>query len=70
MLELTRRAEAICRRNATFRARIRASGNSGRDYLWSFMRHWISGLIFKRDPALADRLPAGYRIGQALPKRL
>ena len=65
MIELTRRAEIIFRHHKTSRSRIRTSGNSGRDYLWTFMRHWLAGLIIEHDPVLADRLPASYRIGKA-----
>jgi hypothetical protein len=50
----------------SFRARINAQVNSDRDYLYSFMRHWLSAFIQDHDPALAARLPHRYQIGEPL----
>jgi hypothetical protein len=66
MFVLIRRAEAIYDHNPAFRARIHRHGNSGRDYLWTFMRHWLAGLIIKHRPDLAAKLPASYKVGQSL----
>ena len=62
--KLTHRADAVFRHNRKFRSRVCAAGGAGRDYLWRFMRHWISGLLFEHDPALAARLPKGYNVGR------
>jgi hypothetical protein len=64
MLDLTRRAHKISAHNEKFRQRLNARKNSGRDYLFAFMRHWISGLIIETYPHLADRLPRDYKVGR------
>jgi hypothetical protein len=65
MLDLTRRTHEIATHNEEFRQRLNAPKNSGRDYLFAFMRHWISGLIIENYPHLPDRLPRGYQVGRA-----
>src|SRR5437879_3212476 len=63
---LAERAEAIYAHNARFRSVINRRGNAGRDWLWSFTRHWLAGLLIKHRPALAARLPSAYKIGRPL----
>jgi hypothetical protein len=46
-------AEAVYANNPRFRKKIRSEahgGNAGRDYLYSFMRHWLSAEILKSCP--------------------
>lgn len=43
---LTMRAENIFAENAQFRKGVKQSGNKGRDYLESFMRHWLAGYVY------------------------
>jgi hypothetical protein len=62
--ELAERAEVIYAHNPRFRKLLRGRGNSGRDWLWAFTRHWLSGLLIERRPSLAERLPSEYRIGR------
>jgi hypothetical protein len=62
--QLACHAEVVFRHNPKFRARVCAGGNSGRDYLWSFMRHWLCGMLFEHDPSLRARLPKGYEVGR------
>ena len=63
------RSNAIYQRNPTFRRQISARGNSGRDRLWSFQRHWLAALIKDSHPHLFPRLPSDYQVGRALPMR-
>lgn len=65
--ELTARANTLYAHNPRFRRKIRANGNHGRDYLWAFVRHWLSGLMWERRPHLHARLPGSYSIGPPLP---
>jgi hypothetical protein len=67
--ELIERADAVYRHSPRFRQLLRQPGNAGRDWLWSFTRHWLAGLLIKHRPALAARLPSGYKIGHPLPSR-
>ncbi|MDA1276053.1 MAG: hypothetical protein O2960_18710 [Verrucomicrobia bacterium] len=67
--ELTARANTIYAHNARFRRRIRGKGTSGRDYLWMFMRHWLSALLWERRPHLHARLPSDYCVGRPLPPK-
>ena len=64
---LNERAEALYASNARVRRRLRGSGNGGRDWLWTFMRHWLTALIWQHRPDLHARLPAGFSVGHPLP---
>jgi hypothetical protein len=66
---LVARAETLFGRNASFRRRLCRAGDAGRDWLWAFMRHWLSALIWRQRPDLHDRLPASYRVGHPLPPK-
>jgi len=67
--ELTARANAVYARNPRFRRKVRASGDSGRDYLWAFTRHWLAGLLWERRPQSHTRLPNSYSVGHPLPPK-
>lgn len=64
---LAERAEVIYAHNARFRQLLRQRGNAGRDWLWAFMRHWLSARIGEYHPHLHARLPASYCVGHELP---
>ena len=64
---LVARANTLYARNARFRRRLQAPGNTGRDWLWAFTRHWLAALLLKHRPDQYTRLPPGYQIGRALP---
>lgn len=64
--KLAERAETVYARNARFRQLINGRGNVGRDWLWAFTRHWLSGLLAKHRPDLAARLPSHFKIGRDL----
>jgi hypothetical protein len=63
------RADVIYFHNPRFRRKIRGQGNTGRDWLWMFTRHWLAAMIRKRSPQLYARLPASYSVGHGLPDR-
>ena len=65
--ELTAHANTVYAHNSRFRRNVRAKGNLGRDYLWTFTRHWLAGLMGERRPHLRARLPGSYSIGHQLP---
>ena len=67
--ELTAFANTVYAHNPRFRRKVRGKGNSGRDYLWMFARHWLSALLAERRPQLSARLPSDYRIGRELPPK-
>src|SRR5260221_10791275 len=54
--ELTARAQTIYAHNPRFRRKVRANGERGRDYLWTFARHWLAGLLSERRPQLHARM--------------
>jgi len=64
--DLAERAEVIYTHNPRFRRLLRQRGNSGRDWLWAFTRHWLSGLLVEHRPSLAARLPSEYNVGKPL----
>lgn len=49
-----------------FRRLVRRSGNQGRDWLYSFMRHWLSGLVKDYAPELFRRIPYEFKIGSSI----
>ena len=65
--ELTERADAIYAHNPRFRQLLRRPGNAGRDWLRSFTRHWLAGLLWEHNPRLFQRLPRDYAAGHPLP---
>jgi len=67
--ELTARANAVYARNPRFRRKVRARGDSGRDYRWAFTRHWLAGLMSERRPQLHTRLPNFYSVAHPLPPK-
>lgn len=67
--ELTARANTIYARNPSFRRKVKASGDLGRDYLWTFARHWLAGLIHEHRPRVYMRLPDSFKTGQPLPAK-
>ena len=67
--ELTAYANTVYAHNARFRRKVRGQGDSGRDYLWAFVRHWLTGLLWEHRPQLHARLPADYCVGRPLPPK-
>ncbi|MFT3870927.1 MAG: hypothetical protein QM715_20935 [Nibricoccus sp.] len=65
---LAHRARAIYANSASFRARIKASGDTGRDWLYLYMRHWFAAILKADCPALYDQLPSSFSVGEPLPK--
>ncbi len=63
--QLARRAERVLPHNARWGRRVK--GRGGREFLRMFMRHWLSGLLWRRRPDLFRRLPASYLVGHPLP---
>jgi hypothetical protein len=66
---LARMAENLYLLNSQFRRRARGRGNAGRDYVWAFMRHWLSALLYRRRPGLYARLPDRYALGDPPPAK-
>jgi len=66
-VRLMERAEAVYASNTRFRRRLRGGGNSGRDWLWTFMRHWLAALLWHHWPDWHARLPASFSVGRPLP---
>jgi hypothetical protein len=67
--ELTAYANTVYAHNPSFRRRLRGQGTTGRDYLWAFVRHWLTGLMWERRPQLHARLPADYCVGRPVPPK-
>ena len=62
---LSERAEAVYTRNTDFARKLRGRGNSGRDLLWAFMRHWLAGYVKRTFGTMAfSRLPPGFANGE------
>ena len=67
--ELTAYANSVYAHNPRFRRKVHGEGNTGRDYLWAFVRHWLTGLTWERRPQLHVRLPADYCVGRPMPPK-
>jgi hypothetical protein len=50
--ELAERANLIYQHNPWFHRLMRRRGNTGRDSLWAFTRHWLCALLASRRPDL------------------
>lgn len=59
---LARRAAACYDANERFRRKLR--DRSGRETLYAFCRHWLSGEIKEHDPALFPKIPNGFLMGE------
>jgi len=63
---LVRRAEAVYASRADWQRKLKYRSNYGRDVLYTFMRHWLSGeMKDARDP-LFGRLPDSFSMGVPL----
>lgn len=60
---LAARAEYLYQVNPGFRKHIRAKGDKGRDYLYAFMRHWLSAELHTKAPKVYKELPEDFRMG-------
>ncbi len=67
---LAARAVRIYAHNAAFARRMHAPGNTGREWLRSFMRHWLAAHLARYHRRLFDRLPSSYCMGMGLPHSL
>lgn len=61
--ELATRADTAYQHNDDFRKKIRSAGNAGRDWLYAFMRHWLSSLVQKKDRAAYAKISPEFRMG-------
>ena len=66
--ELIAEANSVYANNARFRRKLRAEGDSGREWLWLFTRHWLAALMHERRPGLHKRLLASFNRGEPLPE--
>ena len=66
-VRLMERAEAVYASNTRARRRLRGGGDAGRDWLWTFMRHWLASFLARHRPDLHARLPASFNVGRPLP---
>jgi hypothetical protein len=67
--ELIAEANTIYANNPRFRRKLRGNGDTGREWLWMFTRHWLAALLHERRPHLHRRLPASYNTGDSLPPK-
>lgn len=63
---LVAHAHATYNADASFRRKIRAKGNKGRDTLYAFMRHWLAADLKKKQPDIYEQLPSGFASGEPL----
>jgi hypothetical protein len=60
-------AEAVYAANKDFRKKVQSEaddGNAGRDYLFTYMRHWLAAWLKKHDSKVFRKLPHGYGSGR------
>lgn len=61
---LAERAETHFQKTPTFRKKI--LGDSGREHLYAFMRHWLAGMLLAAG-CPRNEIPTGWANGQPLP---
>ena len=64
---LAERADQVyaAKHNNQFRRGVNGRGNTGRDYLYMFMRHWSATYIHKHcGAAFYSKLPRGFAMGR------
>lgn len=61
------RAEWTYAKKGHFRKLMRGKGNAPREWLRTFMRHWLAGLLGEERPDLYECLPVEFALGQSLP---
>lgn len=66
-IHLARRAHIAFARSSSFRRAVLRPGDTGRDRLHMFLRHWLAALLHAEDPALYARLPRDFSAGAELP---
>jgi len=64
---LANRARVNYANSSAFRSRINTPGDSGREKLYQYMRHWFAAYLQSNHPELYDQLPSGFSVGQPLP---
>ncbi|HLP03762.1 MAG TPA: hypothetical protein VK163_17165 [Opitutaceae bacterium] len=60
---LAHRARRVYGHSDSFRRKLRARGDSGREWLHVFLRHWLAALLRDESPTLFARLPAAFANG-------
>ena len=65
---LTDYAQTVYKHSKDVQKKIRAKGNLGRDWLYTFMRHWLSAELKKAHPSVFRVLPWEFKNGVELPK--
>lgn len=59
--KLVARAESVYKANGRWRHSMNLKG--GRDGLYMWMRHWLSGELYKSRPDLSRRIPDDFKRG-------
>jgi len=62
--KLTSRAKAFYQANERWRKKVRRNPTFGRDWLYTYMRHWLASE--KRDLLYAGKIPWTFANGEAL----
>jgi hypothetical protein len=65
---LAARAYYLYPRNRHFHKSLNRPGNSGRDILYVYMRHWTAGWLTREGNPLRKKLPESYAMGWPLRK--
>lgn len=63
---LVKHAHDTYNANARFRKQVRGHGDTGRDTLYSFMRHWLASDLKKKRPKVYRKLPKSFAVGETL----
>lgn len=64
---LTAKAEVCFQRNRRFREKMLALGQTPREDLLMYMRHWLASLLREERPDLWSALPSSFDLGHRLP---
>jgi hypothetical protein len=69
--ELVKKTETLYQVNADFKRKLNSNaraGNAGRDYLYMFMRHWLSSILLRNFPGCRSVVPQSFMSGKPLPR--
>jgi hypothetical protein len=64
---LAHRATRAFAHSSSFRKKVARHGDTGRDYLYLFLRHWLAARLHTEHPNLYAQLPRDFAIGVPLP---
>ena len=61
---LAHRARRVFAHSGPYRRRMAGAGETGRDWVYALMRHWLAARLQEERPGAYARLPRGFALGK------